>query len=219
MGPVDSNESDPVCKRPYELGRRQEASDRTREAVLAAARAQLETGGVRDLTMQSLAHASGVTRQTIHNLFGTKRAILEALFDRMAQDAGMMRMREVMTASDPDSMLASFVGVFTTFWAKDRLLLKRIHGLAAIDPEFGRAVAARNERRKMAATRVIERRFAARPEIGAEERARKIACLAALTSFEFFDALAESSGSEDTAAWCLYPIVQRAITGPDQIHP
>jgi AcrR family transcriptional regulator len=211
---VDITESGPPCKRPYALGKREEASDRTRKAVLAAARAQLETGGVRDLTMESLARASGVTRQTIHNLFGTRRAILEALFDRMAIDAGMMRMREVMTTSDPASMLALFAEVFTSFWAKDRLLLKRIHGLAAVDPEFGQAVVARNERRRMAATRVIERLDAGRPETSPEERARKVACLVALTSFEFFDVLAESCGSVETAARYIYPLMKKAIAGP-----
>ena len=176
-----------------------------------AARAQLETGGMRDVTMEALARASGVTRQTIHNLFGTRRAVLEALFDRMAGEAGMMRMREVMTAGDPALMLSLFVQVFTGFWAKDRLLLRRIHGIAAIDPEFGRAVEMRNERRKMAATRVIERLYAGRPEVGAEEKMRKAACLTALTSFEFFDVLVESSGSVEMAASGVSQLVRKAV--------
>ena len=208
---MDKTEDGQSCKRPYDLGKRQEASDRTRDAVLAAARAQLETSGVRDLTMEMLARASGVTRQTIHNLFGTRRAVLEALFDRMAMDAGMMRMREVMTVREPASMLAAFVEVFTGFWAKDRLLLRRIHGIAAIDPEFGRVVGARNERRKMAATRVIERLYAGRPEVDAEEKTRKVACLTALTSFEFFDALAETSADLALAERWVYLLVKRAI--------
>src|SRR5580704_13006463 len=156
-GIVEKTENGLPCKRPYELGKRREASDRTREAVLSAARELLESGGARDLTMEALARASGVTRQTIHNLFGTRTGVLEALFDRTAADAGMMRMREVMTTSNSESMLAAFVGIFAGFWGKDRLLLKRIHGIAAIDPEFGLAVQARNQRRKMAASRVIER--------------------------------------------------------------
>jgi AcrR family transcriptional regulator len=77
--------------------------------------------------MEALAKASGVTRQTIHNLFGTKTGVLEALFDRMAADAGMIRMREVMTSGDAESMLAAFVGVFAVL--EGRLLPKRIHGL------------------------------------------------------------------------------------------
>jgi AcrR family transcriptional regulator len=208
---VSNIENEPGCKRPYDLGKRQEASGRTRQLVLEAARAQLESGGVRDLTMESLAKASGVTRQTIHNLFGTKTAVLEALFDLIASDAGMLRMREVMTANDPERMLAAFVEVFTGFWAKDRLLLKRIHGIAAIDPEFGQAVEARNQRRKMAATRVVERLYATVPGVNDEEKVRKISSLTALTSFEFFDVLVESSGSVEMAASGVSQLVRKAV--------
>ena len=200
-----------LCKRPYDLGRRQEASDRRREAVLAAARAQLETSGVRDLTMESLARASGVTRQTIHNLFGTRTGVLEALFDRIAGDAGMARMREVFLAADGKAMLAAMADVFTGFWAKDRMLLKRVHGIAAIDPEFGRAVEARNRRRHGIATRVIERLYADGPPVGEKERARKIAILTALTGFDLFEALVESCGDVEMAAGCVYPLVVRAV--------
>jgi AcrR family transcriptional regulator len=217
---VEKAGSNLPCKRPYDLGKRQEASSRTRELVLEAARAQLESGGVRDLTMESLAKASGVTRQTIHNLFGTKTAILEALFDRIAIDAGMGRMREVMTASDPERMLSTFVALFTGFWAKDLLLLKRIHGIAAVDPEFGKAVAARNQRRKMAAARVVERLSVMVPGADEEQRTTKIATLVALTSFEFFDALVESSGSVEKAARSAYSVVKKAMqTSQDHDRP
>ena len=111
----------------------------------------------------------------------------------------MERMREVMTTSDPNVMLDRFIGVFSDFWAKNRLLLKRIHGIAAVDPEFGQAVQARNQRRQMAATRVMERlgsRLGGRTD---ESRAERVALLVALTSFEFFDSLAESLGSVEAA--------------------
>ena len=98
-----------------------------------------------------------VTRQTVHNLFGTRSGVLERLFDQIAQDGGMERMRDVMMSSDTEAMLDGFIAVFANFWARNRLLLKRIHGIAAIDPEFGDAIDARNQRRHMAATRVVER--------------------------------------------------------------
>jgi hypothetical protein len=63
----------------------------------------------------------------------------------------------LLRPSDPQRMLVAFVAIFAGFWAKDRLLLKRIHGIAAVDPEFGKAVAARNQRRRVAAARVVER--------------------------------------------------------------
>src|SRR5579871_4426439 len=152
-----NDDGNPSCKRPYELGKRLEQMGRTKMAVLSAAREQLEAGGMREFSMESLARASGVTRQTIHNLFGTRAGLLETLFDQIARDSGMERMRDVMMTRDAGAMLDGFVEVFSRFWAKNRLLLKRIHGIAAIDPEFGRAIEARNQRRQSAATRVMER--------------------------------------------------------------
>ena len=177
-------------KRPYELGKRLEQMDQSRASILKAARAQLEAKGYRHLTMSSLAAESGVTRQTIHNLFGTKTAVLEALFDVIALDGGMEKMREAMTQPSGNAMLAQFVQVFCGFWAPNRLLFRRIHGIAAIDPEFGAVIEARNRRRLVAATRIVRK-------IGTTQKVEQLAAvLATLTSFEFFDVLTENCGGE-----------------------
>jgi AcrR family transcriptional regulator len=181
------------AKRPYELGKRLEQMDQSRAAILRAARSQLEAQGYRQFTMASLAAASGVTRQTVHNLFGTKTAVLEALFDVIAIDAGMERVREAMTQSSGQLMLEYFVKIFCEFWTKNRLLLRRVHGIGAIDPEFGAVIEARNRRRLMAASRI------ARIMSDGVEVEQRAGALAALTSFEFFDALAENSGGEGEA--------------------
>jgi AcrR family transcriptional regulator len=179
-----------VTKRTYELGKRLAQMDESRAAILRAARAQLEAKGYRQWTMGSLAAQSGVSRQTIHNLFGTKTAVLEALFDVIALDGGMEKMREAMTQPTGAAMLERFVNVFCGFWAKNRLLIRRVHGIAAIDPELGAVIEARNRRRLMAATRIARK-------IGVEHEAeQRGAVLAALTSFEFFDAVAENCGDE-----------------------
>jgi hypothetical protein len=65
----------------------------------------------------------------------------------------------------------------------------------------------------MAAIRVIERIHAGRPGIESGEMGRKVAILVALTSFEFFDALAESCGSVEAAAGLVYPIVKKLVAG------
>ena len=176
-------------KRGYDLRKRLESIDQTRRAVLQAARRQLERQGYRQMTMASLAAESGVTRQTIHNLFGSKRGVLEALFDTIALEGGMERMRDVMTHADPDATLRAFVGVFCNFWEKNRMLFRRIHGIGAVDPDFGEIVDARNERRHAAAVRVVKRWKNGR---GADDAA---AALTALTSFEFYDVLASLGGS------------------------
>jgi len=199
------------CKRPYTLGRRQELSDHKRATILLAARKQLESAGLLQFTMETLANESAVTRQTVHNLFGTKAALLEALFDQIALDAGMERMGSVMQQTDPELLLCSFVGVFSDFWTKYRVLLRRIHGIAAIDPEFGAAVAARNRRRQGAVTRVVDRLESRQPLRNVELRGRRIGALYAMTSFEFFDALAESIGTEKDIPELLSALVRAAL--------
>ncbi len=180
-------------KRPYELGKRLEQMDKSRADILRAARALLEAKGYRQLTMATLAAESGVTRQTVHNLFGTKAAVLEALFDLIALNGGMENMREAMTQPTAEAMLERAVAVFCGFWAANRVLLRRIRGIGAIDPEFGAVLEARNQRRVMAATHIVGR-FGARGDTK-----QRVAALTALTSFEFFDGLVEGGLDERRA--------------------
>ena len=192
-------------KRPYELGKRLEQMDVNRAAVLLAARSQLESRGYRELTMGSLAAESGITRQTIHNLFGTRAAVLEALFDALAHDGGMEKMREVMTQPTAEAMLKRFVEVFCGFWAGHRVLFRRVHGIGAIDPVLGGVLEARNRRRLMAATRIASLS-------GVRENVdQTAAALAALTSFEFFDALAGDSADSVQAAATILELSQQLL--------
>jgi AcrR family transcriptional regulator len=193
-------------KRPYELGKRLEQMDSSRAEVLRAARAQLEANGYRQLTMASLAAESGITRQTVHNLFGTKAAVLEALFDVIALDGGMEGMREAMTQPSAEAMLKRFVAVFCHFWASNRVLLRRVHGIGAIDPEFGAVIEARNKRRLMAATRIMSRSSLQ------QDVKQRAAALTALTSFEFFDALVENSIDEHRAAAMVLELAQKLLS-------
>jgi AcrR family transcriptional regulator len=195
-------------KRPYDLGKRLEQMDQSRASILKAARAQLEAKGYRHLTMSSLAAESGVTRQTIHNLFGTKTAVLEALFDVIALDGGMEKMREAMTQLSGNAMLAQFVHIFCGFWAPNRLLFRRIHGIAAIDPEFGAVIEARNRRRLVAATRIVRK-------MGATQKVGQLAAvLATLTSFEFFDALTENCSGEGQVEAMVLELAHNTVSSP-----
>ncbi len=190
---------------------RQAASQQKRAKVLGVARTQLESNGFRDFSLEAIARQSGVTRQTVYNLFGSRAGLLEALFDELAVEGGMHRMRHVMQQADAATALASFVDVFCEFWAKDRLLIRRIHGLAAIDPEFGAAVEARNLRRRAAATRILQIVDADGIHRTPEEQSQRAATLYALTSFEFFDVLADSMAANEVAR-VLRTLVANTIT-------
>jgi AcrR family transcriptional regulator len=180
--------------------------DASRAAILRAAKQQLEAGGYRRLTMEGLAAQSGVTRQTVHNLFGSKAGVLEALFDLIALEGGMDQMREVMMSPAGEAQMELFVHTFCGMWSKNRVLIRRVHGIAAIEPEFGAVIEARNQRRRMAATRIVQRMQ------GGADAMRQAAVLAALTSFEFFDALAESLGSEAEAEETVLRLARSAVT-------
>lgn len=199
------------CSRPYTLGKRAEQSSQRRQAVLEAARAQLALGGYANLTMDTLARDSGVTRQTVHNLFKTKTGVLEALFDQIAIEGGMEQMARVMGGmarpeTSPEMLLEGFVRVFTGFWSRERLLIRRIHGIAAIEPELGALIEARNQRRRGVATSIVRRL-----RVTTEEQGRKAVELYALTSFEFFDIYAESADSLQEAADGVLALVKRAL--------
>jgi hypothetical protein len=77
--------------------------------------------------------------------------------------------------------------------------------MGAIDPEFGGVIDARNQRRLMAATRIVQR-------MGSDDSTEQAAMLAALTSFEFFDALAESCGSEVEAEAMVLRLARSAMS-------
>lgn len=193
-------------KRPYDLGKRLDQMDQSRAAILRAARSQLEANGYRQWTMSSLAAESGVTRQTVHNLFGNKRAVLEALFDVIALDGGMDRMGQAMAQATGKAMLKEFVKIFCEFWSTNQLLFRRIHGIGAIDPEFGTVIQNRNQRRLAAATRIVQKMGVER---GAKQRA---AVLTALTSFEFFDAVASNLNDDSQIEALFLELALRALS-------
>ncbi len=195
-----SRKSSRKCPRPYTLGKRQQTADQNRERVLEAARELLGREGTPEFSMDAVARHAGVTRQTIHNQFGTRSELIEALFDAMAVRGGVENLAIAMRQPDPLVMLKEFVEVFVRFWTSDRVTIRRIHGLAALDPELGRIDRARNERRRMAAGRVIDalsRRFG-KPM--PPERNNAVDLLFTITSFEFFDAFAANRRPQDVCS-------------------
>src|SRR5258706_14136257 len=83
--------SDP---RPYRSPVRDAAADETRARIIAAARTLL--GGGKDLpafSLDGVARQAGVTRLTVYNQFESKRGLLEAVFDDMAQRGGLFELQ------------------------------------------------------------------------------------------------------------------------------
>lgn len=200
------------CKRPYDLRKRQENSDRNRAAIVEAAKVILKRQGFLQFTMAAIARESGLTRQTVHNLFGAKADVLEALFDDMASRAGMQDMRVIMQSSDPAWMTAEYLRLMVRLWSNDRVLIRRIHGLRAIDPELGTALDLRDRRKKAVIAKIMsvleKRRDAA---LTSDERQYHQSIFYGFTSFEVYEQLAEMLGSADAVSEAVVRAVRRAL--------
>jgi AcrR family transcriptional regulator len=195
-----------MSPRPYKLGKRQAAAAETRHRIVTAARELLATADdPAAFTIDAVARHANVSRMTIYYQFTSRAGLLEALFDDLASRA---RIAEGLAAAfqAPDGLAAldALIGAFARFWTTDRLVMRRLHGLAALDPEVARGKQARDERRRQAVQVLLTR---LQPESGqpAAAFAETAAVLHMLTSFEAFDALAGSGQTPEAVA----PTVQR----------
>src|SRR2546427_7614614 len=126
-----------MSPRPYRLGQRQVAADETRSRILNAARAQLETEA--SFSIDAVARRADVARMTVYYQFGSKAGLLEALFDDLAARGGIDQLPAAFSRSDPLDALAEFIALFCRFWASERLIIRRLQGLADLDPDFEQA--------------------------------------------------------------------------------
>jgi AcrR family transcriptional regulator len=188
-----------MSPRDYQLGRRQAAVDSTRRKVVDAARDLLaDQAGYPAFTLDAVARRADVARATVYYQFGSKARLLEALYDGLAESDGLEELAAAFVEPDPDEALRMFVACFGRFWSSDRLVLRRIRALGALDPEIGALIGSRDERRR-ASVRVLVGRLAEGGSGGGVDGegrgggggiGRCVAAVHVLTGFEVFDTLA-----------------------------
>lgn len=137
----------PADPRPYVSPKRAAAAAETRAQLIEAGMRLLE-GGPAQLSMEAVAKAAGVTRLTVYKQFGSRRGLLEAMFDDTARRFGVTRMAEAMNQSDPRQGLHLAVDILCGFWGS-RPAFGQLHEAAAADPEFAEALSVRNNRRRI----------------------------------------------------------------------
>jgi AcrR family transcriptional regulator len=176
-----------MTRRAYVSSVRTAAAAEKRDRVVeAAARSLREGASIARFSLDNVAKAAGVTRLTVYNQFGSRRGLLEAVFDDIARQGGLHRLGDAMAMRDPGAALDRVVEIFCAFWSRDPAV-GRLHEAMATDPEFGAALIDRNERRRKL-VRVLVGRIAAKT---ASRRARQDAVdlIFALTSHAVFATL------------------------------
>jgi AcrR family transcriptional regulator len=203
-----------MSPRQYQMGKRSEQVAESRRRVLDAARALLrDSDSYTAFTVDAVAKRADTARATVYYQFGSKTGLLEAVCDDIAEAGQMSGLAGAFTQADPEAALREFVTVFGRFWAADRVVMRRLRALSALDPEVETVIAARDARRRTGLTVLAGRLGAAAagdPEI--------VRVLYTLTSFETYDTL--TGPDEDLTA--VSPLVTglvlaalRSLVSPD----
>lgn len=201
-----------MSPRPYQLGRRQEATEQTRARILGAARELLAAGGgFSGFTIDAVARQAGVARMTIYYQFDSKAGLLEALSDDLAARGQMERLAAAFGQPEPRDALADFVAAFARFWGADRLAMRRLRALAALDTDFERVVRGRDEWRRKGLGVILERLAAAHGQPIADSLDEAIEVLFTLTSFETFDSLAGAAHTPEDVAPVVLRLARAAL--------
>jgi AcrR family transcriptional regulator len=180
-----------MSPRPYQLGQRQVATEQTRSRIINAARELLMvSNGFAGFSIDAVARQADVARMTVYHQFGSKIGLLEALCDSLAASGGMEQLAAAFRQPEPLAALDEYITVFGHFWESDRLVTRRLRGLAALDADFEQVIRARDERRRMGLGVIVQRLAdkQGRPAPAALDEIVNV--LYTLVSFETFDMLA-----------------------------
>lgn len=198
--------------RPYRMVKRKAATERNRERILASARALLLSEDFSEFSMEAVARKAGVIRPTLYYQFKSKAGLLEQLYDYIARRGNIQDLATVFRyGNDPLQHLHEFIRFFVNFWQSDRDLIRRLHGLGAIDSEIGNGLRARNERRRNGLRVIVERYEKSYLPLTPIEKPIAIDTLHMLTSFETFDALAAPGRSVEEVVGIIQKLAYRAI--------
>lgn len=195
-----------MSPRPYRLGQRQAASEQTRERILAEARELLVApDGYAHFSIDAVARRADVARMTVYHQFGSKKGLLEGLCDTLASFGGMQQLASAFRNPEPLDGLDEYIAVFGRFWNADRLVMRRLRGLAMLDPDFEQVIRARDEWRRQGLRVLVTRINEQHGRPSQEAIDEVVAMLYTLISFESFDMLAGPERSLEE----VVPLVRR----------
>ena len=196
-----------MSPRPYRLGQRQAAAEQTRTRILGAARELLmDSSGFAGFSIDAVARQADVARMTVYHQFGSKTGLLEALCDSLAESGGMQEAAAAFRLADPLDALQQYLCIFGRFWNVDRLVMRRLRALAALDPDFEQVIRARDERRRHGVRVIAQRLIKQQANPPALPLDEIVELLFTLSSFETYDTLAGPTRSPQDIAPLIFQL-------------
>lgn len=189
-----------MSARAYTLGKRGISTEKTRGRILSAAMALLRAKDSKGLAVDAVAARAGVSRMTVYAQFSSRNGLLEALFDALARRGHMENVALAFQEPDPRDAVDALARAFFTFWARDRVVTRKLRALGSLDEDVRRGIQNRDERRRHA-----WRAMAARTAGPVHDDV--VDMLWTLTAFETFDLV----GGTERAEAVLLPLIRRTL--------
>jgi AcrR family transcriptional regulator len=177
-----------MVARAYSMQNRRQALALSRAHALRAACSLLARDDCRELNLDSVARAAGVTRATLYNHFGSRAGLLLAVFQELGRRMKAESIHAAMRLPDPQRALAAMLHESTQAWARERELVRKVFALAVLDPEMRQEVERAEQQRRHSLLH-LAKRLAAAGVLGISV-SEAAALLAGLSSFQAFEALA-----------------------------
>jgi AcrR family transcriptional regulator len=162
------------------------------------------------MSLDAVAKTAGVTRLTIYNQFGSRRGLLEAVFDERARQGGLTAIPLAMALPEPKAAVLRIAEIFCAFWASDASGLSRVWAATIGDPELAEGINARNERRR-AIFRTLVNRMVQRGEVQKARATDLTDLLHALTSLPFYLGLSAPGRSAEAVLRIVRETVESSV--------
>jgi len=185
-----------MATRSYDMSRRSRAVDAAREQASSAAYQLLADPACHELSLDDVARAAGVTRATLYNQFGSRAALLVAIFRELARRMKAERIYVAMRLPDPLQALNATLRESTRAYAREQRVIRKLFAFAALDAEVQVEVA-RSERTRRESLAHLAARLSERGQLRMSVE-DATALLASLTSFQAFEAWAFDAGPRIT---------------------
>ncbi|MFZ0284396.1 MAG: TetR/AcrR family transcriptional regulator [Terriglobales bacterium] len=201
-----------MSPRRYRMGRRVAAAEHTRDRILGGARELLAAHrGFSEFSVDAVARKSGVARMTVYYQFASKAGLLEALYDQVVARDETAQFADVVRKPDSLGALLEFIDGFTRVWSAERVVIRRVHALAALDATLAQSVQARNARRRQELEAILKRIRGQYGHPGFSKFAEALEIITMLTSFESFDQLAGATRRSNDVADAIKRLALAAV--------
>jgi AcrR family transcriptional regulator len=195
--------------RPYTLRKRTQSAEDTRRRIIDAARDLIENSGYANISLDRIADAASVSRQTIYVQFGSKLGVLTAMAEEIENEGLQDLFSSLRESTGPGEVLHKAIPLDFAFMQKNAKIFRIIRAQGVSDPDFRAVLDERMAGRLDSMRRVIdwlqsEGKLAAGWTV--EEAAE---WLAAITGFHTYDELVNQRG------WTLDQLSNRILQTVD----